>query len=233
MLKTIQSYLNDFTQLVYPHYCEGCGSDVLANEQLLCTQCFLNLPATNFQNIPDNTIEKMFYGRLSIVAATASYYFTKESLLQHLMHQLKYKNNKQVGVYLGMQLGKHIKESNRFNDIDVIIPLPLTAKRAFTRGYNQAALICDGIAEVLQKPIIETAISRTVFTETQTANNRIDRLENINGAFTIENESLINDRHILLVDDIITTGATLEACAQLIIKHKPKALSIATVAYTA
>ncbi len=232
MIKSIQSYLKNFAQLLYPHYCEGCGSDILEEKQLLCSQCFVELAITNFENIVENTVEKMFYGRLPIAAATAGFYFTKDSLIQHLIHQLKYNGNKDVGVYLGKLLGFQLKQCNRFNEIDIIIPLPLNHKRAFKRGYNQAALIGEGIAEVVQKPMIENAVGRKLFTETQTINNRINRLENMIDAFTIENANLLINKHVLLVDDIITTGATLEACGRIILDHHPKSLSIASVAYT-
>jgi ComF family protein len=148
------------------------------------------------------------------------------------MHQLKYKGNKEVGVYLGKLLGYQLLQSNRFNDVDVLVPLPLNPRREFKRGYNQAMMICEGIAEVLQKPIASTAIIRTIFTETQTKNDRIHRWENMDGVFAVVDETNIKDKHVLLVDDIITTGATLEACGKVILEHSPKAVSIAAVAYT-
>jgi ComF family protein len=231
MISAVKSYLNDFAHLIYPHHCEGCGSDVLQNSQLLCSECLLQLPETGFAPIQENTVEKRFYGRLPIYSATAAFYFTKESLIQHLMHQLKYKGNKDVGIYLGKLLGHQLKQSNRFNEVEVLIPLPLNPKREFKRGYNQAMLICEGIAEVVQKPIANNAVVRTVFTETQTKNDRIHRWENMDGVFEVADEIEIKDKHVLLIDDIITTGATLEACGKVILEHHPKALSIASVAY--
>lgn len=232
MISSLKSYLNDFAHLIYPHHCEGCGTDILQNSQLLCGECIVQIPETGFTAMQENTVEKRFYGRLPIQTATAAYYFTKESLMQHLMHQLKYKGNKEVGVYLGKLLGYQLLQSNRFNDVDVLVPLPLNPKREFKRGYNQAMMICEGIAEVLQKPIASKAVIRTVFTETQTKNDRIHRWENMDGVFAVMDEKQLKNKHVLLIDDIITTGATLEACGKVLLENNLKAISIAAVAYT-
>jgi ComF family protein len=233
VLSKLKYYLNSFTHFIYPNFCEGCHNDVFESHQLLCATCLAELPETNFTSTPENTIEKKFYGRLPLATATAAYYFTKDSLMQHLMHQLKYKNQPEIGVYLGKLLGFQLQASNKYAYIDGIVPLPLNPKREFKRGYNQAALIAEGVAMVLNKPIIQDAIIRNVFTQTQTVNNRVHRLANIDGAFAINNAQAVVNKHILLVDDIITTGATLEACGTVILEQNCKALSIAAVAYTA
>lgn len=233
MLQSLSGYFNNFFHLIYPHFCEGCGSDALSTNHILCASCLADLPETGFSSIEENVIEKRFYGRLKLHAATAAFYFTQQSLMQHLMHQLKYKGNKQVGIYLGKLLGEQIKTSNRFNEVDVIIPLPLNPKREFKRGYNQATMIAQGVAEALNKPIIENAVVREVFTSTQTKQDRIHRFKNMDGVFATQNKAAINNKHILLIDDIITTGATIEACANIIIQQNCKALSVASVAYTA
>lgn len=232
MIAKIHSYFKDFSHLLFPHNCEGCGTDILQNKQLLCAECLHRLPETNFAALVGNPIEKMFYGRLNIANATANYYFTKESLIQHLIHQLKYKGNKEVGDYLGRLIGYQLKNGIRFDDVDALVPLPLNAKREFKRGYNQAAAICNGIAEIINKPIIYDAVVRTTFTETQTQQDRVHRWQNMDGVFAINNEKKLEGKHILLVDDIITTGATLEACGQTILNIANTKLSIATVAYT-
>jgi ComF family protein len=232
MLSSIQSYLNDFSHLIFPHNCEGCGTDVLNDDELLCAKCAHQLPTTNFFASPDNPVEKIFYGRLNLVAAASAYYFTKDSLLQHLLIQLKYKNNKDVGFYLGKMMGQMLNESERFKDVDALIPLPLNPKKEQKRGYNQAAIICDGIAAIWNKPVVKSAVVRTLFTETQTQQDRIHRWQNMEGVFAVEDEKAINNKHILLVDDVVTTGATLEACGSAILKIANTKLSIATVAYT-
>ncbi|GMV78568.1 MAG: amidophosphoribosyltransferase [Chitinophagaceae bacterium] len=231
MINVIQSHISNLLHLVFPHYCEGCGSDNIVQNQFLCIDCLTKLPTTGFENISENDVEKMFYGRLPIQYATAAFYFSKHTLIQHLIHQLKYKGNKEAGYFLGSLLGAQLQNSKKFHEIEVIIPLPLNAKKEAVRGYNQAALIAEGVATIFKKPLATKAVARTVFTETQTHNNRITRWRNMEGVFSVVNENLIKNKHVLLVDDIITTGATLESCGKIILDSGCKSLSIATVAY--
>ena len=232
MVSSIKSYLNNFSHLFFPHYCEGCGTDILLDDEMLCTKCSFELPETDFINAIDNPVEKIFYGRINIINAASAFYFTKDSVLQRLLIQLKYKNNKQAGIYLGKKLGQQLKESERFSDIDIIIPLPLNPKKEIIRGYNQAQIICEGIASVWNKPIINNVVIRTHFTETQTHQDRIHRWQNMQSVFAVTNSKVLQNKHILLIDDVITTGATLEACAATILKVPGTKLSIATLAYT-
>ncbi len=232
MMNLLKQFAEGFSQIIFPHTCLGCSSDVLLKDELLCTQCKTELPYTNFFEISPNPIEKIFYGRLKIEHAAANFFFTKESLLQHLIFQLKYKGNKEAGYYLGQLLGIELKKSVHFQNIDAIIPLPLNEKKQFKRGYNQAAVICEGIGEVWQKPILQNIIERIVFTETQTHENRIQRWQNMVGVFKVIQPELVENKHILLVDDVITTGATLESCGTEILQIRNTKLSIVTVAYT-
>ena len=190
------------------------------------------MPETGFLDVADNPVERKFYGQLKIAAAGCAYYFTKHSLLQHLVKQLKYKGNKDIGIFLGKQLGKQLAASERFNNIDCIIPLPLNQKKESRRGYNQAAIIAKGITACWPKPILLNAVERNVFTETQTHKDRIGRWQSMQGVFVLKDHEAIRNKHILLVDDIITTGATLEACGEAILSATGSMLSIATVAYT-
>jgi len=228
----VKNYLEDFLHLFFPHNCIGCGTDILNNEDALCVHCLTQLPETGFLSKAGNPVEKIFYGRLPIQHAGSAFYFNKGSLLQHLIIQLKYRANQTAGMYLGKILGNLIREANRFDDIDVIVPLPLNEKKLFTRGYNQASLLAKGIAEVLQKPVIENAVERIQFTETQTHKNRITRWQTMEGAFKVVNESLLKNKHILLVDDIVTTGTTLESCSNAVLQAENTKLSICTLAYT-
>jgi ComF family protein len=232
MSSTLLNTTNSIAHLFFPNNCLGCATDVLNNKDLLCSKCAAYLPETHFANTPNNPAEKIFYGRIKVEMATAGFYFTKQSLMQHLLVQLKYKNNKEVGLYLGKLLGNQLLQSNRFNNIDALLPLPLNNKKEFKRGYNQAAIICNGIAQVFKKPIITNAIERTTFTETQTNENRINRWLNMDGVFALANEKAIENKHILLVDDVVTTGATFESCGIEILKANNTKLSIASVAYT-
>ena len=232
MFATIKSYLNDFSHLLYPHNCEGCGTDVLNDDGFLCAKCLHGLPETGFINTPGNPVEKSFYGRLKIEHAAASYYFTKDGLLQHLISLLKYKQHKEMGIFLGKLIGHQLLASNRFNSVEALLPLPLNERKEQKRGYNQAQLICDGIAEVWQKPVLSNAVVRTVFTQSQTNKNRIDRWQNMEGVFSVAHANQLANKHILLVDDITTTGATLEACGNKILQVPNTKLSILTVAFT-
>jgi len=215
--------------VVFPHVCDGCGSDLLNIESRLCIRCIASLPETNFEIHPNNPVEKDFWGRIPIANAAAHLYFTKESLVQHLMHQLKYKGNKELGLQLGRLMGNALKSANRFSDINALIPLPLFPSKEKKRGYNQATVLCDGIAEILKIPVLNNVITRPQHTETQTKKGRIERWRNIEGKFQMIDPLKIQNKHILLVDDVVTTGSTLEACANELLKADNVKLSIATL----
>lgn len=216
--------------LLFPHVCNGCGSDILSPESLLCMRCVEAMPETNFESHPGNPVEKAFWGRLPLTAATAQFYFTKESLMQHLMHQLKYKGNREMGRQLGRMMGEQMAKSGRF-DADMLIPLPLFPAREKRRGYNQATVLCNGIAEVLKIPVLDKVISRPQHTETQTKKGRIERWKNIEGKFLLADPDVIRNKKVLLVDDVITTGATLESCGTELLKAENVSLSVAALCY--
>ncbi len=232
MLNSINKYTSALQHLFFPHRCSGCGVDFISQKEFICARCNADLPATNFLNIPDNPIENIFAGRIITEACGAMHYFTKNSLLQHLLIQLKYKNNWEAGYFLGRQLGYLLKDSCRFSSVDCIVPLPLHPKKEYQRGYNQANLIGEGICAIWEKPLYKSALTRLVYTKSQTQENRTSRWENMEGVFhVLENQQLMN-KHILLIDDVITTGASLEACGAAILAVSGTRVSIATVAYT-
>jgi ComF family protein len=215
--------------LVFPEVCAGCGSDLVNDNNRLCLYCHETLPGTSFHLHGNNPVEKLFWGRLPVTHATAQYYFTKQSLMQRLMHRFKYKGDKDLGLFLGRLIGHQLNESNRFRTIDALVPLPLFPSKERKRGYNQATVLCEGISEILQRPVIKGAVVRTVFTESQTKKNRIERWENMEGRFQLTDGAAIKDKHVLLIDDVITTGATLEACGHELLKGEGVKLSIATL----
>ena len=225
----VKEIKDSILHVVFPHVCDGCGSDLLNPESRLCIRCLASLPETNFESRANNPVEKDFWGRLPIVRGSAHLYFTKESLIQHLMHQVKYRRNKELAVQLGRIMGNALKSSNRFNDLDALIPLPLFLSREKKRGYNQSKLLCDGIAEVLDLPVLSNSITRPQHTETQTKKGRIDRWKNIEGKFKLIDPASIQNKHLLLVDDVVTTGATLEACGNELLSAGKVNLSIATL----
>lgn len=217
--------------LAFPHVCEGCGSDGLAKEQWLCLRCLSQLPHTGFEQAGGNPVEKIFWGRLPLQAAAAHYYFTKASIVQHLLHALKYKGQADLGRYLGRQIGRSLTTAERFADVDALVPLPLFRPREQKRGYNQAALLCEGIAEAWTKPVLTDAVQRVRSTETQTRKSRLERWANMEGRFVAGNTAALTGRHVLLVDDVITTGATLEACGRALLAIPGLRLSVVALCY--
>src|SRR5829696_7170663 len=218
--------------LLFPHVCEGCGTDVIEPDHFLCLKCHSTLPKTEFHLYPNNPIEKIFWGRLAVTNATAQYYFTKSSMMQHLLHQLKYRGNKELGLYLGRLMGHALVNSNRFRFVDALVPLPLFSTKEKKRGYNQAMVLCEGIAEILAKPILKDAIIRTTYTDSQTKKNRVQRWENMDGRFEVPDQNKLKDKHLLLIDDVITTGATLEACGSALLENENVQLSMATLCFS-
>ena len=227
-----QEIIQGISHLFFPHICAGCGSDLPSEQQFLCTHCFHELPHTNFDRFPGNPVEKIFWGRVPVISATAHYFFSKRSALQQVMHQFKYQGNQKIGIYFGRLMGESICNSGRFNSINAVIPLPLHPSRQKKRGYNQAGILSEGIAEIMQLPVLHHAITRVLATETQTHKSRINRWQNIEGKFQLTGSENINNMHLLLVDDIITTGATLDACANTLLQERNVQVSIAALAYT-
>jgi ComF family protein len=223
---------DSFLHLLFPHICDGCGSEMLSKESSLCLRCLEAMPETNFELHAGNPVEKKFWGRLSIHQATAQYYFTRESLMQRLMHQFKYKRNKELGIQLGQMMGDSIKRSGRFA-VDALIPLPLFPAKEKRRGYNQATILCEGMAESLQAPVLNEVVIRSQHTDTQTKKGRIERWQNMEGKFILAKPEAIGNKNVLLVDDVVTTGATLEACGAALLKAENVRLSIAALCYAA
>lgn len=230
MKNAVHIITDSLLQLFYPVVCAGCGSDALTSESQLCVKCIHELPLTGFELHSLNPIEKMLVGRVKYEKATAQLYFTKESLLQRLMHQFKYRGNKDLGKQLGVMMGAQLLESSRFDDIDALVPLPLYENKEKKRGYNQSKVLCEGIREVMNVELIDDAIERPLFTETQTKKNRIERWKNMEGKFNLVNSNKISGKHVLLVDDVITTGATIEACANTLLEANAR-VSIASLCF--
>lgn len=230
-MQVLKTLLGNTLHLFYPHVCTGCGSDLLAENNLLCLRCINELPNTNFAIHPGNPIEKIFWGRIPVTAAHSQFYFSKESLIQHLIHQLKYKNHMAIGFYMGELMGKSLLQSGRFNTIDYLVPLPLYSDKEKKRGYNQATIICNGVSAAMQVPVLTGNVSRQRFTATQTRKHRTERWKNVEGSFIINNPDALMGKRILLVDDVITTGATLEACGSILTQIEGLQLYIASLAH--
>lgn len=225
-------FLKNIYELFYPELCLCCNKALTLNETVICINCRHDLPLTNFTNESDNLVEKTFYGRIKIEAATTLFYFFKKGNIQHLIHALKYKNQQQVGTLLGDWLGYEIVESTRFSTVDMIIPVPLHKKKLKTRGYNQVSTFGNSLAKHMKIPFNENILTRVSSTKTQTKKIRFDRWRNVQELFYVEDEKALENTHILLIDDILTTGATLEACCNALKKTKNIKISIACMAYT-
>jgi ComF family protein len=231
MIGTLKTWSNDLLQFFYPHLCAGCGNDLPNLNDSVCINCYTSLPETGFAPYSNNPVEKIFYGRLPVVAAMSSYYFTKQSALQNIIHALKYNGNQEAGLQLGKWMALHLLQSNRFNTIDYLIPMPLFPDKLKKRGFNQAAVLCRGISELTGIPVNEEWVVRKRYTDTQTKKGRNARWTNVEGSFEITSAESVNGKHLLLVDDVITTGATMEACGASVLQSTNIHLSIAALAW--
>ena len=227
----LHQLLQGALQLFYPHTCQGCGSDLLATKSLLCLRCLSELPHTYFAFHENNPVEKIFTGRIPVKAAHSEFYFSKNELIQHLIHQLKYKGNQEIGTYLGEIVGSTLLQSGRFTDIDYLVPLPLFADKEYKRGYNQAEVICRGISRSMNIPVLTNNLIRQRQTETQTRKHRMERWQNVDGSFLLKESSALKNKHVILVDDVLTTGATLEACGSTLLDADGLKLNVAVIAH--
>ena len=212
--------------LLYPRLCEGCRRALTPDEDTLCLHCELELPFTCYHHIRDNTTVTRLAGRFPFEHATSLAWFTREGLLQHLIHRLKYQRRKQTGVYLGRLLGQALLEQHW--DLDAIVPVPLHPRKERQRGYNQSVLIAQGVASILQIPVRDKAFVRTRFTATQTDKNREERIRNVEAAFSVRKAGDLAGKHLLLLDDVLTTGATVESLALTALNIPGVRVSIAT-----
>lgn len=226
------SYLDDFIALLYPDICMACGNSMVKGEEVICIRCIMNLPKTNFHLDPINPIIKHFWGKVPVHAATAFYYFHKGEKVQRLIHALKYQGKPEVGHKIGRMLGAELQSSELYKDVEAIIPVPLHADKLRKRGYNQSEALATGMAEAYNTRCVNL-LQRTKYTDTQTRKHRFERFENVNKVFEVKDPPALYHKHILLVDDVITTGSTLMACAEELLKVKGTKVSIAAMAYAA
>ena len=222
--------LYDFLALIYPRVCLACGNTLLRHEETLCSFCLVQLPRTGFEKETGNMAEQIFWGRCNVEAVAALYFFHKGSRVQHLLHQLKYKNQPEVGVFLGRLYGKMLVDSGRFAGLDWIIPVPLHPRRRRKRGYNQSEMFARGLAESMNIPLDTGTLVRITASQTQTRKSRFKRWENVKEIFAVRNPEARKGCHFLLVDDVLTTGATLEACCNRLESIPNARISIATLA---
>lgn len=223
-------YLNDFISLIFPRLCSGCGNSLWSHEEILCSFCEYHLPKTNFHYDAENPITRLFRGRVVIESGAAFLYFNKRNNVQRLVHQLKYKGRKDIGIFLGEQYGLSLKYAPLFNCADAIIPVPLHKKKYMQRGYNQSEQFAIGLSRSMNIPMHRHLLTRTKATETQTRKSRFSRYLNVKEIFAVTSLHQWSGKHIILVDDVVTTGATLESCIQALTVIPEVKISVACIA---
>jgi ComF family protein len=221
--------LNDFFNLIFPKICFACNGVLLKHEKVICTSCQFSLPRTNYHLDKENPLTKVFWGRVDVQNVAAFYSFKKKGRVQNLLHQLKYKGAKEVGERIGELYGFDLLKSSWIDSIDCIIPVPLHPKKMKKRGYNQSEYFARGLSKSTNKKLEITVLYRNKHSDTQTKKSRFNRWENVSEIFDIKNSEEIVGKHILLVDDVVTTGATLEASVKALLKVNCK-VSIVTIA---
>jgi ComF family protein len=223
-------WISDFGQLFYPNICAACGNNLLTGEQALCISCQVALPRTRYWARKNNDLEKLLWGRVDLQLADAFLLMPKKGMVQHLIHELKYKGNQELGVQLGRLFGKEMSRHHRLHDVDVLLPVPLHPHKKRIRGYNQCELIAEGMNEWLKTSLETETLIRTHHNSTQTRLSRFKRWSNVNEIFTLSEPDAVYGKHVLLIDDVITTGSTIEACAAAIRKSENVRLSVASLA---
>lgn len=227
----IYNLCDDFISLLFPRLCYAYGNHLVRNEKLICTECYIVIPRTNYHIEDKNPVEQLFWGRCMIEKAAAFSYYNKGSRIRNLIHNLKYKGIKEIGYELGRIYGLSLKSSGFTSDIDLIIPVPLHPSKKRIRGFNQSDLISTGLADVTGLPVDIYSLARITVSASQTRRSRYDRWTNVEGIFRVNEPDMIRGRHILLVDDVITTGSTIESCANELLKVEGVKVSVVALAY--
>lgn len=219
-----------FTHLLYPELCVACGGDLPSSITCFCFRCRAKLAPADMHLVQDNEFVTRLWGRLNIESGASAYYFTRNSPIRMAIHHLKYKNKPDIGVMIGREFGRKLKNAPCYKTIDCIIPVPLHPKKERLRGYNQSGVFAQGLSEAMEVPMLSKVLVRRSNTETQTNKKRMERFSNVGEVFAVEKPQSIEGKHLLLVDDVLTTGATLEVCGLALLEVKDVKLSCATIA---
>ena len=230
-MKYLPDIINDFLGLIYPELCITCGERLVSQEKFVCMKCWIDLPVNNFHHEPENKVAQLFWGRVEVEHAASYFNYRKGSRYQNIIHFIKYKGLKELGYEIGLKYGNLLAGSTWVNSVDAIVPVPLHPRKKRKRGYNQSDWIARGIAGIVEKPLSTNNLFRKIYTSTQTRKNRFERWQNVEGIFDVLHPGEFEGKHILLVDDVVTTGATLEACAYKLLKINDTRVSIVTLAY--
>lgn len=225
-------WFQDAIHFLFPNVCACCGISLYAHEPVVCQMCLTDLPQTFFHLEPDNPVEKVFWGRIPLATATSIFHFNKGNRVQTLIHGLKYKNRPDIGQELGRVFGPGLLMNPVLAAAHAFVPVPLHSGKLKKRGYNQSEEIAKGFSASMNIPLLSNVLQREKPTETQTKKSRSDRWENVKEVFSVKNENLIAGKNLILVDDVVTTGATLEACAKALLVAGCSSVSLLTLAYT-
>ncbi len=228
----IKAWYEALVHVFYPSLCYGCNNELIQGDQHICLQCQTEMGRTYFESIRDNPVEKLFWGRADIQCAASTFYYIDKTPLQQIVHHIKYRQEKELGIHMGEIMGIHGTEFFTECKTDLCIPMPLHPKKEYKRGYNQASLLCEGIFKQTGIPYNEKALVRNENTRTQTKKSRIERWKNVASVFDVIEPSIINDKHVVVVDDVITTGASTEACVNMLLQHGAKTVGIYSLAFT-
>ncbi|MDO4949930.1 MAG: ComF family protein [Bacteroidales bacterium] len=223
------SWLADIADYFFPRYCVVCGEALSGSEQFLCAKCLIQLPRTNLHLQSDNDVEKNLWGKIPLGKASAYLYYHKKGMVSKLIASLKYQGNAALGVFLGRCMATDLIATSFFSDIDFIVPLPLHKTRRKKRGYNQSEQLALGISSVTNIPIRNDIVVRKRDTDTQTSKSEVQRWENLQDSFECVSPEPLVGKHILLVDDVMTTGATVVACADAFDKTRQLKISVLTL----
>lgn len=226
----IKDWLGSFLSLLFPRCCVVCGRPLAKGEECLCTMCNVELPRTDYHLRKDNPVEKLFWGKIPLERATSFYFYRKGSDFRQILHQLKYGGQKGIGAIMGRYMAAELQQSGFFEGVDVILPVPLHKKKQQIRGYNQSEWIARGITAVTGIPIDTEAVVRRKNTETQTRKSSLERWENVEGIFELHHAETLVGKHILIVDDVLTTGATTVECASCLTGIEGIRISVLTLA---
>jgi ComF family protein len=223
---------SDFLSLIFPRLCEACGRSLYKEEACICLYCTHHLPRTGFHLEEDNPVARIFWGRVPLHAAASCFNYHKGGKVQRLVHALKYKGRREVGQALGKLYGVELAQASQFKTAEIIIPVPLHPSRLRSRGYNQSEEFGAGLGESMSIVMEPDLLYRKWSSSTQTKKGRYHRWKNVDGLFQVSDPARLENKHILLIDDVVTTGATLEACAQALLEVPGTRISVAAIAST-
>jgi ComF family protein len=230
MKKSKITLIDNLLSLLYPQVCAACGTLLYSHEEVVCLSCRVLLPKTGYEMNENNPVSRIFWGRIPFNTVSACYFFSKQGKIQHLIHELKYKKNTDAGMFLGKEIAKELMQSPLYQNIDFVVPVPLHPKKKRIRGYNQSEIIGRGMVEIMPGKLNNNNLIRSVSSSSQTKKSRFARWENVKDIFVLSRPAEFSGKHVLLIDDVITTGSTIEACGRVLMQAPDIKVSVAAAA---